>query len=83
MCVPVAVEDRWGVTTDVSSSGVRFETDRFFPAGSQIAFSLALRNHGSEGLIRCEGQVVRVDEFRERAFIAATIDQIRFDYELR
>lgn len=81
--VPVQFEDALGLTTDLSGSGIRFESTRPLDAGSAITFSLKLGSTGTEGLLHCGGQVVRVETFEERAFIAATIDEIQFGYELR
>jgi hypothetical protein len=78
--LPIIVHDRFGVTTDVSGKGVRFEASLPEEPGSDIEFAVSLDRNGTESFwLRCEGRVVRVDTDDDRIFVTATIDSIAFD----
>ena len=78
--LPVVLDDRCGVTTDVSATGVRFEADHQIELGSAIQFAVAFSgNPRGNYWLRCEGRVVRVEANGKRVYVAATIDRIAFD----
>ena len=78
--VPIMFGFGQGMTTDVSATGVRFESRRSLDKGTSITFELALPNAVQQGVIvRCEGIVVRTEVRQGKTFIAATIDQLTFD----
>lgn len=78
--LPVVLEDRCGVTTDVSATGIRFESDHVLTPGSTIEFAVAFSaDPRGNYWIRCAGRVVRVEANGRRVFVAATIDNIAFD----
>jgi hypothetical protein len=78
--LPIIVHDRFGVTTDVSGKGVRFEASLPVEPGTDIEFAVSLDRNGTESFwLRCEGRVVRVDTDDDRIFVTATIDSIAFD----
>ena len=77
--VPITFGFGHGMTTDVSATGVRFETRRVLEHGTAIAFELALPDAVQRGIvIRCEGRVVRTEVRQGKTFIAATIDNLTF-----
>ena len=68
------------MTTDVSATGVRFESRRVLEKGTAIEFELALPDAVQKGfVVRCEGIVVRSEVRQGKTFIAATIDHLTFD----
>ena len=81
LALPVQLQNGDGVTRDVSTSGVFFETDLSFRAGSGITFSLILEHADPAGPIRvqCQGTVVRVERVREGFGVAVAINRHRFD----
>jgi hypothetical protein len=78
--VPILFGFGQGVTTDVSATGVRFESRRMLDKGTAIEFELALPDAIQRGIVvRCEGKVVRTEVRQGKTFIAATIDNLTFD----
>lgn len=72
------------MTTDVSASGVRFEAQPSFPAGSAIEFALTLRESGERPVVvNCHGRIVRVETRSGKTFIAATIEEMKFAADKR
>jgi hypothetical protein len=78
--LPIIVHDRFGVTTDVSGKGVRFESSLPVEPGTHINFAVSLDRNGTESFwLRCEGRVVRLEKSDDRIFVTATIERIAFD----
>jgi len=78
--VPISFGFGHGTTTDVSATGVRFESRRVLEKGTAITFELSLPDAMQHGVVvRCEGTVVRAEVRQGKTFIAATIDQLTFD----
>ncbi len=65
----------------MSGSGVYFETDESFTAGSVVDFSVDLEYARVEGTIRliCSGRIVRVDRRKGKLGIAVAIESHRFE----
>ena len=79
LSLPICFGSANSFTTDVSASGVRFEAQPLFPAGSEIEFALTLRESGERPvLVECRGRVVRIETRSGRTFIAATIEEMTF-----
>lgn len=77
--VPVVCGEGHGITTDVSTRGVRFATSGGFPEGEQIRFAITLPDSDDPTFrVHCAGTVVRVDWSDSTAYVAATIDDINF-----
>ena len=62
-----------GMTRDVSASGVFFETDEDMADGSPIEFTVELDSPAGKLLLRCSGQIVRVDRSGGRLGVAAKL----------
>ena len=64
-----------GVTRDMSASGVFFETDAPLAPGAPITFSLVLKHAHPNApiLLRCEGEIIRVEARDGRIGVAAAI----------
>ena len=81
VAMPVELPNGHGVTRDVSTSGVFFETTLSFSRGDAISVSLLLEHADPGGPIRlhCQGKVVRVERLHGKIGVAVAIDQHRFD----
>ncbi len=68
-----------GITRDVSASGVFFETDVNYAAGSEITFSIELGTPGGKFMLKCKGQIVRVEQRDGKIGVAAKIIESRLE----
>jgi hypothetical protein len=77
----VELEQRTGLTRDVSTAGVFFETDPPVSVGATLRFSFALAYADPEGPVRlrCQGEVVRVERRKSRVGVAVRFTSYRFD----
>ncbi len=73
------MEQGAGITRDVSASGVFFETDVNYAAGSEISFSIELDGPGGKMMLRCQGQIVRVEQRDGKVGVAAKIIESRLE----
>lgn len=71
--LPVNLNEGTGITRDVSASGVFFETDVNYAAGSEISFSIELQGPAGKLMLKCKGQIVRVEERDGKVGVAAKI----------
>ena len=62
-----------GVTKDVSASGVFFETDEDMADGSPIEFTVEFDGPTGKLVMRCTGQIVRVERSGGKVGVAAKI----------
>ncbi len=76
---PVRLDQGTGITRDVSASGVFFETDVNYAAGSEINFSIELDGPGGKMMLRCQGQIVRVEQRDGKVGVAAKIIESRLE----
>lgn len=75
LTVPVKLEDGAGVTRDVSTSGIFFETERAHAVGETVGLSASLDG----ATVRYEGSVVRVERINGRFGVAVALTSFRFD----
>jgi len=73
--LPVNLETATGVTRDVSASGVFFEIDSNYRLGSEIAFTVELDTPGGKMVLKCEGEIVRIEPRGQRVGVAVRINQ--------
>ena len=75
MKVPVSLPGGLtGMTRDISASGIYFETDNEPLGNSPLAFAVEFKNDSGVGMIlRCRGQVLRVEHQGNRVGVAARI----------
>jgi PilZ domain len=68
--------DGKGISRDVCSAGIYFETDATLPTGHVISFSFALEKVYPDVRLelQCTGRIVRVDRRGRRIDVGATID---------
>lgn len=71
--LPVDLGTATGITRDVSASGVFFETDATYALGSEISFAVELDTPGGRMMLRCEGEIVRIEPRDARVGVAVKI----------
>ena len=76
---PVHLDQGTGITRDVSASGVFFETDVNYAAGSEISFSIEIDGPVGKMMLRCQGQIVRVEQRDGKLGVAAKIIESRLE----
>ena len=71
---PVRLDRGTGVTKNISASGVFFETDVDFTAGSKISFAIEIDGpQGKKLILKCQGEIVRVQREGSKVGVAASI----------
>ena len=71
---PVILDSGTGVTQNVSASGVFFETNVDYAAGTKISFAIELNGpDGKKLMLSCQGEIVRVEHRDGKVGVAATI----------
>ena len=75
LALPVQLKRGTGVTRDISTSGVFFETKRAQSTGDTINLSVDF----TDATIRCEGRVVRAKKLDSKFGIAVDLTSYRFD----
>ncbi len=71
---PVRLKRKTGVTRNVSASGVFFETNADYAAGSKISFSIEIDGLREEKMMfKCKGQIMRVERRKGRVGVAVKI----------
>jgi hypothetical protein len=78
--LPVQLPGGPGLTRDVSTGGVYFQTDQTYHLDSQIDFTLAFGTMEQAPPIQvlCHARVVRVEPLRDHVGIAAVITSVVF-----
>ena len=75
LAVPFHFQERGtGVTRDISTSGVFFETDQAHSIGDRILLSVDF----GDATVQCEGRVVRVDQLEGKFGIAVELTSYAF-----
>ena len=78
--LPVELEKGFGITCDISASGVFFETDAPVTPGNALNFSLDFSDApGGPLRLVCQGLVVRVEERGGKIGVGASITNYRFE----
>ena len=76
LAAPVALQDgSTGMTRDISTEGIYFETERAHSIGDTVNLSV----HLGEASIQCEGRVVRLEQVEDKFGIAVDLTSYRFD----
>ena len=71
---PVRLDRGTGITRNISASGVFFETDLDYAAGSQISFAIEFDGpRGEKMMLKCRGEIVRVEHRNGKVGVAAKI----------
>lgn len=69
----VSVDGVVGITRDVSESGIFFETDASYAAGSEISLFIDVDTPGGRITLACRGDIVRVERHATRVGVAVKI----------
>jgi len=76
LAAPVGLQDgSTGMTRDISTEGIYFETERGHSIGDTVNLSVEL----GEASIQCEGRVVRLEQVEGKFGIAVDLTSYRFD----
>ena len=74
--LPIQCGNAKGVTRDVSTTGIFFETDMDCAAGSAISFSIELNGLANKKmLMQCQGTIVRVERSGGKMGVAVQINE--------
>jgi hypothetical protein len=81
MTLPVELERGSGITRNISTSGVFFETDQVFSTGDPIRLTLVLEPTcpGIPTRLHCQGQIVRAEQQEEKMGVAVAFTSYRFE----
>jgi hypothetical protein len=71
--LPVDLGTTTGTTRDVSASGVFFEIEATYRFGAVIEFTVELDTPGGKMLLKCEGEIVRIEPRGQRVGVAVRI----------
>lgn len=71
--LPVNLGGVWGVTRDVSASGMFFETNASLYLGSSISFNVDFVAPAGNMMLICHGEIVRIEPSRTRVGVAVRI----------
>jgi len=80
LAVPVLLLTSRGVSRDISSSAIYFETEQFLPRGCPVNFMVHLEHACFDRPLHldCRGLVMRVEEVGGKFGIAASIQMSRY-----
>lgn len=70
-----------GFTRDVSASGVYFETDASCGIGEQISFAVDFESPAGKMVLKCVGQIVRVEHKDGHIGVAVQIDESHLELD--
>ena len=73
--LPLDLGGTTGVTRDVSASGMSFESDVSYAVGSPISFAVQLDSPGGKMVLKCRGEIVRVEPSGGRVGVAVRIGE--------
>ena len=71
--LPVRLGAATGITRDVSASGIFFETDAPDAVGDLISLTVELDTPRGKRMLRCKGDVVRIEPSDTRIGVAVRI----------
>jgi len=77
--LPVNLGSTTGVTRDVSASGICFETDESYAVGSPISFEVQMDAPGGKMVLKCRGEIVRVEPRGGRVGVAVKIMESKLE----
>lgn len=77
--VPVELGGTKGITRNVSASGIFFEIDAGYALGSSMAFEVELETPGGKMLLKCQGDIVRIEPRNKRVGVAVQITESKLE----
>lgn len=73
--LPVDLGTAAGTTRDVSASGIFFETDASHALSNAIRFTVALDTPSGKMMLRCRGDIVRIEPRDRKLGVAVKITE--------
>ena len=73
--LPVDLGTATATTRDVSASGVFFEIDASYALDSEIEFTVELDTPGGKMMLKCEGEIVRIEPRGTQVGVAVKITE--------
>ena len=73
--LPVYLGGATGRTRDVSASGILFKTDASYALGSSISFAVELDTSNGKMVMRCRGDIVRIEPKGSKVGVAVKITE--------
>ena len=73
--LPVDLGTATGITTDVSASGISFETDATYAFGSTVDLTVEFETPGGKMLLKCHGNIVRIEPRGKKVGVAVKITE--------
>lgn len=73
VALPVHMDKMTGVTRDVSASGICFDIDAGYAAGSEVNFVIEVATFNEKMLLKCRGHVVRSEQHDGKVSVAVQI----------
>lgn len=73
VALPVRLDNVSGLTSDVSASGICFEADVDYAAGSEISFVIEVATPTGKMLLKCKGSIVRTEARGQKVGVAVKI----------
>lgn len=77
--LPVNLGTATGTTRDVSVSGVYFEVDATYALGSGVEFEVTLETPGGRMLMKCRGDIVRIEPRDKRVGVAVRLTESKLE----
>ena len=71
--LPVALANASGMTRDVSATGIFFETEAQYSKGNTIDLTVELNTPAGKLQLKCQGEIVRVEQRDTRVGVAVKI----------
>lgn len=71
--LPVDLGTTTGLTRDVSASGMFFEIESSYRLGNKIEFAVEMNTPGGKMLLKCEGEIMRIEPRGARVGVAVRI----------
>jgi hypothetical protein len=75
VALPVKLDNATGLTRDVSASGICFEVDASFTAGSEISFVIEMEAFHEKMLLKCKGNIIRTEARGQKTGVAVKITE--------
>lgn len=73
--LPVDLGTATGITSDVSASGIFFETDASYAFGSAMDLAVEFETPGGKMMLKCHGTIIRVEPRGKRVGVAVKITE--------
>lgn len=73
--LPVKLGNKMGLTRDISVSGICFDIDADYVAGSEITFEVELDSGAEKIVLKCRGSIVRTDTHGQKRGVAVKITE--------